>query len=142
MTPTLRLIPLALASSLLIFGCQKTEPEDETATPKESAKSSPTAQAPITGPKGSFVAASSVLTPSCSKCHGETPKEGVDVRTYESIMKGGQAGPLVKAGDPKGSLLVQVLRGANGHKVMPPRNPLSEEQIKAVEDWISAGAKS
>lgn len=137
-----RFAPIVLALGAIVMGCQKTEPDDETVPPKPAATASTEGGATPAGPKGSFAAASAVLVSNCSGCHGAQPKEGIDVRTYETLMKGGKEGAIVKAGDLKASVLISVLRGANGKPIMPPRGPLSEDKIKAVEDWVAAGAKS
>ncbi|RYG15354.1 hypothetical protein EON82_26320 [bacterium] len=78
------------------------------------------------------------LNAKCTNCHGATGgKGGVSLVAYEGVAK------VVKPGDPAGSELVQVMRGAEGHKKMPPMGePASEEQIKLVEAWIKGGAKS
>lgn len=55
-------------------------------------------------------------------------------------MKGSDK-PVIKAGDPDASMIVQALHGANGKKQMPPKGPLPADQIKAIEDWIRDGAK-
>ena len=56
---------------------------------------------------------------------------------------------LIKPGDAANSYLVNKMRGENMSPVsstgkaagiMPPNNPLCEPKIKAVEDWINAGA--
>ena len=75
-------------------------------------------------------------------CHGENGKEGVDLRSYASVMKGGEDGPIVKAGDPAGSKIVEVIKAVDTSKRMPKNQPaLEEAQIKMIEDWIAAGAK-
>jgi mono/diheme cytochrome c family protein len=91
-----------------------------------------------------YAGVQAVLTEKCAGCHGASnPKAGVSLVSYDALMKGGHDGPIVKAGDPAGSELVQVMRGAQGHKMMPPNGPpATEAQIKTVEDWIKAGAKS
>ncbi|MGV3617705.1 MAG: c-type cytochrome domain-containing protein [Fimbriimonas sp.] len=126
------LVFLALATALVVAGCQSAG---------DKAPESP-------APTGGTVAASTyadvkpILEKNCAGCHGAQPKEGYDVRTYESVMKGGSHGPLVKAGDPTGSLLVQVMRAQTGHPQMPPSGPLPETDIAKVEAWIKDGAKS
>ncbi|RYG24720.1 c-type cytochrome [bacterium] len=91
-----------------------------------------------------YASVQAVMTEKCAGCHGaNNPKGGVNLTSYESLMKGGEDGAIVKAGDPAGSELIQVMRHTEGHKPMPPQGPpASEEQIKTVEDWIKAGAKS
>lgn len=90
----------------------------------------------------SFADAHTIIVAKCSQCHGENGKDGIDVRTYESLMKGGSHGPIIVAGDAAGSKLVKALRGADGVKQMPFKQaPLSPEEIAKIEEWINAGAK-
>lgn len=120
----LLLFPVAL----LAFGCHSADaPADPPSAPPKSTNATYAAVAPI-------------LQKNCAGCHGAQPKEGYDVRTYEAVMKGGAKGPLVKAGDPTGSLLVQVLK-AQGKPQMPPSGPLPADEIATIEAWIQAGAK-
>src|SRR5436190_19122068 len=76
-----------------------------------------------------------ILNASCVGCHsGDRPKAGIDLSSYESVMRGGEDGPVVKIGAPKHSLLVRALRGVNGVRQMPPRrNPLSEDRVILIE---------
>ena len=58
-------------------------------------------------------------------------------------MRGGKNGPVVKAGDLNHSDLFQRASHPPGsEKIMPPQGkpPLSADQIKLIELWISAGA--
>jgi cytochrome c len=79
-----------------------------------------------------------ILTNSCSECHGgKQMKEGLDLRTYESLMAGSFNGTVLVAGNSADSLIVQQL--VNGK--MPKRGPkLTPAQIKIISDWIDAGA--
>lgn len=75
---------------------------------------------------------------SCTKCHGvEQIKEGLDLRTYETLMAGSFNGTVVTAGNANDSFLVQqLLKGE-----MPKRGPkLTLAQIQIIIDWINAGA--
>ena len=79
-----------------------------------------------------------ILENSCNKCHGvEQVKEGLDMRTYESLMTGSFNGPVLVAGNSVDSFLVQqVVKGE-----MPKRGPkLTPEQIQTISDWIDLGA--
>ena len=67
-------------------------------------------------------------------CAGIKKKAGLDVTNYDSIMR------FVKAGDPDKSKLHKSLLG-KGAKLMPPKNPLSDDQIAVIDAWIAAGAK-
>ena len=79
----------------------------------------------------------------CIRCHGEVnPRATLDLRTYKSVMKGEESGPVVKAGDVEKSLLTRTLRGHDA-ALMPPKRTgvLSEVAIKAIEKWVKDGAK-
>ena len=57
-------------------------------------------------------------------------------------MRGGTDGPIVVAGDPDKSKLIDALRGQKGAMQMPKgKPPLGEDQIVKVEAWVRAGAK-
>jgi mono/diheme cytochrome c family protein len=143
-----------LASFVLVvgvlFGCQKA-PETETVStapeaPKtaETPKTEGTTASTASGGKAGYAAVQELFNTKCVGCHqGAGAKEGIDLTSYEALMKGGEHGPTVKPGDPEGSLLAQSLRGGHGVKRMPMGQPaLAEAQIKLVEDWIKAGAKN
>ena len=71
-------------------------------------------------------------------CHNAVDKEeGIDLTSYEGIRK------EVKPGKPGDSELIEYMY-ESGEDAMPPAptEPLSSEQIKLVEDWISDGAKN
>jgi len=85
-----------------------------------------------------------ILLLRCTACHGTRRKEGgVDLRTRESILKGGKSGPVVVRGMPAESRLIhRVLK-----EEMPPRRqlvsvsvkPMTESERKTIEAWIRAG---
>src|SRR6188472_4055401 len=50
---------------------------------------------------GSFAAVQEIFTKNCVGCHGgEKPKCDINLTSYEGVMKGGEDGPIVTAGDP------------------------------------------
>jgi mono/diheme cytochrome c family protein len=74
----------------------------------------------------------------CVKCHGgEEVKEGLSLKTHAEVMRGSNNGPVIVAGDPAGSFLIeQIVKGE-----MPKRGPkLLPAQIRAITDWVAAGA--
>lgn len=76
-----------------------------------------------------------LLKDACASCHsGNKRKAGLDVTSYDSLMR------FVKAGDPDGSKLHKSLLG-KGAKLMPPKNPLADDQVALVKAWIAGGAK-
>lgn len=77
---------------------------------------------------------------SCEGCHhGERAAHGLDVSSYDSIMKGDKEGKVVVAGNPAKSRLATVLHGKP--TLMPPRMALPAAQIATIEAWIKGGAK-
>ena len=61
-------------------------------------------------------------------------KGGVFLENYTDIMN------YVESGDPEGSYLYRALIG-DGVDQMPPGNPLPEELIQIIYNWIEQGAK-
>jgi Protein of unknown function (DUF1549)/Protein of unknown function (DUF1553)/Planctomycete cytochrome C len=82
-----------------------------------------------------------VLTAHCLKCHGrEARKASLDLRTMALAARGGESGPVVKAGAPQDSPLF----GRIADHSMPPEGelPLTPAQIEVVRRWIATGAPS
>ncbi len=86
-----------------------------------------------------------VLAAKCWVCHGRTKKEaGLDLRTRESLLRGGKSGPAISAGDADGSLLVKRI----AKQEMPPPKlqeqfsvrGLTDDELAKVRRWISDGA--
>jgi hypothetical protein len=76
----------------------------------------------------------------CVKCHG-SPFQRNDLRltTYAMVMRGGETGPAIVAGDPDGSLLVKKIEGRD-KPTMPPRKPLTKDERELVRRWVASGA--
>jgi outer membrane lipoprotein-sorting protein len=89
----------------------------------------------------SFAAAGAVFKQYCVGCHGtDSKKAGLSLASYEGVMAGARGRPVVVAGDPTSSKVVQVLTG--GTPKMPPGDDVvPAEAVKAISDWIQAGAK-
>jgi mono/diheme cytochrome c family protein len=136
----------ALALAFLgIVGCAEPpaqEPEPTPTTAQATGAEEPgDGGAVSTAAAGTFASVSGIFDRSCISCHGDTGADGVDLRSYESIMRGGEHGAIVVAGNPDESILIHSLRGQHGAKQMPLNQPpLSEEEIASVEEWIRAGA--
>lgn len=80
----------------------------------------------------------------CVVCHGEREqKGGLDLRTRESILKGGKSGPACVSGDPAASLIVQRVHSGE----MPPKRelvnvsvkPMPESELNKLRRWIELG---
>ncbi len=84
----------------------------------------------------------------CAKCHGGKDEEGevvaevsLIVIDYERLMMGSEFGPVVTAGDPEDSWLLEMI----GEGDMPPEgegDKVPEEEIAVIRQWIVEGAKN
>lgn len=85
----------------------------------------------------------------CVNCHSPGGrgygKSGLDLRTYESLMKGTKFGPVVKPGDPETSTFIMLLEGrANPALRMPAgiNGSLYKQYITTLRKWVHQGAKN
>ncbi len=85
-----------------------------------------------------------ILRLRCVTCHGgQTREGGLDVRSRESLLAGGDSGPAVVSGNPEESLLLQRIHAGK----MPPHRKLAEASVKPpsateidiLSRWISEG---
>ncbi len=84
------------------------------------------------------------LLESCAACHidAQNVRGGLNLATFESIVRGGDSGVAIRANQGEESLLVKKLRGTGGGQQMPAGSaPLDEETIQAIARWIDQGAK-
>lgn len=82
-----------------------------------------------------------ILANSCAKCHaGGQKKGGLSIDTRESLLTGGESGPVVVAGKSAESRLVALVAGLEPDAVMPAQGPrLSAQQIGLLRAWIDQG---
>ena len=84
----------------------------------------------------------------CVDCHragGEGyEKSGLDLTTYEGLMKGTKHGPMVIAGDPDSSNLMWLLDWRASPELRMPHGSkkLSVCDRNAMRQWIREGAKN
>jgi hypothetical protein len=78
----------------------------------------------------------------CVSCHGpEKQKAGLRLDSFVALMRGGDQGAPIVAGDSAGSLLFQAVAGLHEDLAMPPGDQkLDETQLAALEAWIDGGA--
>ena len=78
-----------------------------------------------------------LFTKHCTKCHGGAKqKGGLDLRSPESILKGGESGPSFLPGNPDESRLVTQLH-AQADPHMPPKDQLGEDEIQLIRNWVT-----
>lgn len=77
----------------------------------------------------------------CVHCHeGSKPKGGLSLVTAESLRAGGESGPVVVAGKPDESLLLEYVSGDEPQ--MPKgEKPLSAAEVATIRKWIASGAQ-
>ncbi len=77
-----------------------------------------------------------IMEQSCISCHGEQGDAGLDLRTLEGVMKGGESGPAVQPGKPEASVLWAKIASDE----MPIEgSPLSDAEKNLIRDWIEHG---
>jgi mono/diheme cytochrome c family protein len=95
---------------------------------------------------GSFYAKhiNPILDSNCVACHGEGKvKGGLRLDSYALLMRGGQDGPVIVAGQPEKSvLLTRVTLPPDQKHFMPAEGkpPLKAEEIAWIQAWIQQGA--
>jgi cytochrome c553 len=85
-----------------------------------------------------------VLLEHCATCHdADDPAGRLQMVTLETLLRGGESGPVVDPGKGSSSLIVRKLRGQEieGQRMPLGKKPLSDEQIATIEKWISQGAR-
>jgi cytochrome c553 len=81
-----------------------------------------------------------VLAEHCMRCHGpQKQKGGLRLDSGPALLRGGNAGPAVKPGDPDGSLLIRVVR-QTGDLKMPPKGKLPPAAVEDLAAWVKMGA--
>src|SRR5262249_49788825 len=84
-----------------------------------------------------------VLVERCYQCHSATvdkPKGGLRLDDRAALLRGGNHGPVVVAGKPEKSRLIQAIRRTDAELQMPPKEPLTRAQVAAFEAWVKMGA--
>jgi mono/diheme cytochrome c family protein len=120
----------------------ETEPVTEAS---EEAQAEPTAEDPTPEPASAQNGAVSfrndilpIFENICARCHGGLRTErGLNLLTYDSLMRGSRNGVVIIPGDVENSELVLMVVSGE----MPRRAPnLPEEKIQLIIDWINQGA--
>lgn len=83
-----------------------------------------------------------LLIDRCLKCHGgEKTSAGLKVISRMDLTTGGDSGPAVEPGNAAASLLIQAVgRKSDEVAAMPPKEPLTADQVRDLTRWIADGA--
>ncbi len=128
------------------------QPAPQAAAPTEAPKQSAAQAAPATAAPTAAQAAPAagvsyskdvmpVFEKSCIKCHGgpDGTKGGLNMSTYDDLMKGGEDGAVIVPGNASGSLLVKQIQSGK----MPKRaSKLPQDQIDLIAKWVTEGANN
>jgi len=77
---------------------------------------------------------SQIFTTKCSLCHGENG--GFSVKTYESLLQGGDSGLALVPGNPEESRILSIAAPGKDHP-----GQFSADEITKIFLWIENGAK-
>lgn len=84
-----------------------------------------------------------ILRAKCSMCHNEAESGGgLRLDGIAHVMKGGDSGAAIVAGDSTQSLIIQAVEQSGDLKMPPPEEgkPLEAAQIEILRRWIDQGA--
>ncbi len=81
-----------------------------------------------------------LLAENCFVCHTTTRLGGLDMKSREALLKGGNSGPAIIPGQPEQSLLIQVVEYKHPRLKMPPAGKLKDGDIAALAAWVKSGA--
>lgn len=84
-----------------------------------------------------------ILINRCYECHSVEKgkaKGSLTLDSREAILKGGDSGPALVAGQPDKSLLIESIRYKNQDMQMPPKGALPSQEVKLLEEWVKMGA--
>ena len=81
-----------------------------------------------------------IIESRCVKCHGgESVKKGLDMTTYEGVIKGSTNGVVIEPGNADNSPLIESIV----NKKMPKRGTkLTPEETQLFIDWVNSGAEN
>jgi hypothetical protein len=90
-----------------------------------------------------------ILHDYCLNCHepgGQGfEKSGLNMTTYDSLMKGTKFGAVIKPGDSFTSILIQVIEGRVHASIKMPygmSGGLAKDKIEILKKWVNQGAKN
>ena len=85
--------------------------------------------------------ASAILKQDCQMCHGAAIQQsGLDLRTRERILTGGERGAAVVGSNLQLSWLWRLVNHQTKPHMPPGSSKLSDEKIEVLRKWIMAGA--
>ena len=89
-----------------------------------------------------------ILKQYCVECHAAggqgSEKSGLQVTSYESLMKGTRFGAIIKPGDTLTSAMIMLVEGRADASIKMPHGKASlpREKIDLLKKWVEQGAKN
>src|SRR5919112_1818944 len=83
-----------------------------------------------------------ILERSCARCHARgRAKGGFSIESRETLLKGGDDGRAIVAGNSEASRFIKLIAGLDPENVMPQKGSrLTPEQVGILRAWIDQGA--
>jgi hypothetical protein len=82
-----------------------------------------------------------LLAEQCYSCHGPEKQKGkLRLDSTAAIQAGGESGPVLVAGKPDDSRMIEAVRYQNEDLKMPPKTRLNERQVSDLVEWVRLGA--
>lgn len=96
----------------------------------------------VAAPHGaSFTQVRAILRDSCEHCHNDEKAEAsLVLKSYDTLVAGGESGNPIIPGKSDSSLLVQLIEGRVKPRMPYKEDPLSKAEIDTIRRWIDAGA--
>lgn len=105
-----------------------------------AARTAPPRTAATSG-RVSYASVHEIFRESCEHCHNaDKAKGGLLMDSYDALMKGGEHGVPVVAGQSGSSRLAQMLDGSVTPRMPYKEDPLPREQVELIRRWIDEGA--
>lgn len=88
-----------------------------------------------------------ILDQNCIQCHQPGgvgfERSGLDLRTYEGLMKGTRFGQVVIPGDSMDSVLIELVQHRSAPEIHMPyqHTKLADKDLNTLEKWVDQGAK-
>lgn len=87
-----------------------------------------------------------ILDARCVSCHSPSgdgyKTSGLDLSTYQGLMKGTKHGAVVVPGDPLTSNLNVLVEGRAKVRMPHHERPLLAAQTEIIREWVKQGAKN
>ncbi len=84
-----------------------------------------------------------IFNTNCTSCQVGGGAATLDLTSYDGVMSGGVSGLSIISGDNENSeLYIRIILPEGTAGSMPPNDPLSQEEIDLIGDWINEGANN